>query len=273
MKTTACSTVAAKNTTNRGNGCATMNCVPTMPARNPTIVFASPPMPMTAARQRVLHQAGRPCPPAGPSPVRTSARRTRRRPAPDRRPRCRGRRTGRAWSAGRRDATIARITPAAFTRRSPRPAACAGVSTTSTSSSARKSTAGLTTIRLYAGAVLLDRLHLADDESLRDRSPSMPDVIDRVADHDVRHFRHVLHAQPLVAAADDHALRPRSLDHRAGRRVAIDQQLHFRGAPARHRPPGRRRRRARSPPCRRARRRPCPCRSSRSGNPASPRRR
>ena len=24
-----------------------MNCVPTMPARNPTIVFARPPMPMT----------------------------------------------------------------------------------------------------------------------------------------------------------------------------------------------------------------------------------
>ena len=35
----------------RGSGWATMNWVPMMPARNPTIVFASPPMPMTAARQ------------------------------------------------------------------------------------------------------------------------------------------------------------------------------------------------------------------------------
>ena len=41
------------------SGCATMNCVPMMPARNPTIVFASPPMPMIAARQRVLRQPGR----------------------------------------------------------------------------------------------------------------------------------------------------------------------------------------------------------------------
>ena len=46
MKTTAWSTVAAKKTTNRGSDAVTMNCVPMMPARNPTSVFASPPMPM-----------------------------------------------------------------------------------------------------------------------------------------------------------------------------------------------------------------------------------
>ena len=47
MNITACSTVAPKNTTNRGSDAVTMNCVPMMPARNPTSVFASPPMPMT----------------------------------------------------------------------------------------------------------------------------------------------------------------------------------------------------------------------------------
>ena len=35
-----------------------MNCVPTMPARKPTTVFASPPMPMTPRRQRVLREPG-----------------------------------------------------------------------------------------------------------------------------------------------------------------------------------------------------------------------
>ncbi len=38
--------VAPKNTTNRGSGCATMNCVPTIPPRNPTMVLASPPTPI-----------------------------------------------------------------------------------------------------------------------------------------------------------------------------------------------------------------------------------
>ena len=55
---TACRTVAPKNTTNRGSGWATMNWVPMMPARNPTTVFASPPMPMTPARQGVLDEPG-----------------------------------------------------------------------------------------------------------------------------------------------------------------------------------------------------------------------
>ena len=36
-----------KKTTNRGSDAVTMNCVPMMPARNPTRVFASPPMPIT----------------------------------------------------------------------------------------------------------------------------------------------------------------------------------------------------------------------------------
>ena len=36
----------------RGSGWATMNCVPSTPARNPTSVFASPPMPMTGLATR-----------------------------------------------------------------------------------------------------------------------------------------------------------------------------------------------------------------------------
>ena len=37
----------------------------------------------------------------------------------------------------------------------------------------------------------------------------------------------IFQPQPVVAAADDDALRARALDQRAGRGVAIDQQLHF----------------------------------------------
>ena len=47
MNTIACSTVARKNTTNRGIGRATMKWVAIRPARKPTIVFAKPPIPMT----------------------------------------------------------------------------------------------------------------------------------------------------------------------------------------------------------------------------------
>src|SRR5438552_10391714 len=45
--TTKSSTLEPKNTTNRGTGCDTMNCVPMTPAKNPTIVLANPPMPST----------------------------------------------------------------------------------------------------------------------------------------------------------------------------------------------------------------------------------
>ena len=44
----------------------------------------------------------------------------------------------------------------------------------------------------------------------------------------------VFEAQPIVAGAGHHALRARSLDERAGGGVAIDQQLHFGRAGARH---------------------------------------
>ena len=47
MNTAACSAVAATNITSRGSAAVTMNCCPNAPARNPTIDFASPPMPMT----------------------------------------------------------------------------------------------------------------------------------------------------------------------------------------------------------------------------------
>ena len=88
-------------------------------------------------------------------------------------------------------------------------------------------------IVLVGAAALLDRFDLTDDEALR------VDAVDarghhEVADHDVGDFRHVVQAQPIVAAADHHALRPRALDQRAGRGVAIDEQLHLRGARARH---------------------------------------
>ena len=47
MNMTACSTVARKTRRTAAAAAPTMNCVPMMPARNPTTVFASPPMPMT----------------------------------------------------------------------------------------------------------------------------------------------------------------------------------------------------------------------------------
>ena len=73
------------------------------------------------------------------------------------------------------------------------------------------------------------RLDAADDEALRiDAVDAGRD--DDVADDDVGDLRHVFHPEPLVSAADDHALRSRSFDQRAGRGVAIDQQLHLRGA-------------------------------------------
>ena len=91
-------------------------------------------------------------------------------------------------------------------------------------------------MRLYEGAVLLHRLDLPDDEPFRiDRVDARRHH--RVADHDIRRFRHVIHPQPLVAAADDHPLRPRSLDDDAGRRIAIDQQLDLGGTSTRHRHP------------------------------------
>ena len=58
MNITACSSVAPKNTTNRGSGWATMNWVPMIPARNPTIVFASAADADDARRQVVLNQSG-----------------------------------------------------------------------------------------------------------------------------------------------------------------------------------------------------------------------
>src|SRR2546427_9014342 len=45
MNNAECTIVAATNITNRGNGAVTMNCWPITPAANPTIAFASPPMP------------------------------------------------------------------------------------------------------------------------------------------------------------------------------------------------------------------------------------
>ena len=89
-----------------------------------------------------------------------------------------------------------------------------GVSTTSTSSSAEKSTAGLISDALVGAAGLLDRLDPADHEPLR------VDAVDPrrhhdVADDDVEHLRHVVQPQPVVAAADDHALRAGPLDDRA----------------------------------------------------------
>ena len=47
MNTTAWSTVAQKKTTNLGSVWTTMNWVPMIPARKPTNVFASPPIPIT----------------------------------------------------------------------------------------------------------------------------------------------------------------------------------------------------------------------------------
>ena len=115
-----------------------------------------------------------------------------------------------------------------------------------------KSTAGLTMIRLIRAAVLLDRLDPADDEALRDRCRRCPTSRRRRRPRR-RRFRHVLHPQPLVAAADDDALRARSLDQRAGRRVAIDQQLHFRRARARDDDAADDAGRRDAPPCRRRR--------------------
>ena len=48
-------TVAVKNTSALGSGRATMNWLPTIPAKNPTTVFARPPMPMML---RVADHAG-----------------------------------------------------------------------------------------------------------------------------------------------------------------------------------------------------------------------
>ena len=112
-----------KNTTNRGSGCATMNCVPTMPARNPTIVFARPPMPMTPLDSASWTRPGeRPGQQPGHRPGRQRDV-DHRRPAPDRRPTV-PRTTNRASVVCSASASaIARTTPAAFTRRSPRPLA------------------------------------------------------------------------------------------------------------------------------------------------------
>ena len=155
MNTSACSTVAPKNTTNRGSGCATMNCVPMMPARKPTIVFASPPMPMTP-----LDSAS--C----TSPATAPGQQPRHRPgrqrhvddddehqidrdgAPDDEPGQRGlqreRQRDRQEHPGGLHSAPTRPLGAVGA------ASCAGVgvSTTSTSSRLRKSTAGRTTIRL-----------------------------------------------------------------------------------------------------------------------------
>ncbi len=147
-------------------------------------------------------------------------------------------------------------------------APASGVSTTSTSSSAEKSTAGWIVMRLYDAAGLLDGFDLPDDEPLRDRCRRCR-TSRRCRRVDVGHLRHVLQPQPVVAAADDDALRARALDDRAGRRVAVDQQLHLRRAQRSARPRARPRRPARSPPCRCGARRACPCRSSASGNRAS----
>ena len=57
-----------RNTTNRGSGAVTMNCVPTRPARKPTSVFASPPMPMTPLDSASCTSPAAPAQPPGGRP-------------------------------------------------------------------------------------------------------------------------------------------------------------------------------------------------------------
>ena len=243
---TACSTVAAKNTTNRGSGCATMNCVPMMPARNPTIVFASPPMPMTP-----LDSASCTSPATRPrQQARHRARRQRdvddddqhqvdRDRAAHHEPRQRRLQRQRHGDRQERPRPPSLVRPPSASR------AGVGVSTTSTSSSAEKSTAGLTVIRLYAGPVFSTALDAADHEALRDRCRRCPTSRRR--------------RRPTTSAASDTyssrsrssppptttpCARDRSIE-RAGRRVAVDEQLHLRRARARHDDAARRRRPAR----------------------------
>ena len=245
--------VAPKNTTNRGSGCATMNCVPMMPGEKPDDRLRQPADADDAARQRVLHQAGEASRSAARSPGPTSAPRRRPRPAPDRPRPCRGPRTAPASSAARAPAhDRPATTPAAFTRAAP------------LGRLARRR-------RRQHDQHLLERREIDrrpdDDRACTRRRSSRPtrpgrstkpfgiDAVDArrhddVADDDVGDLRHVLHPQPIVAAADDDALRARPLDERAGRGVAVDQQLHLRGARRSARRRGRRRRPARSPPCR-----------------------
>ena len=120
MKITACSSCAPKNTTNRDSGWATMNCVPMTPARKPTMVFASPPMPDDAGRQGVLHQPGKRAGQQAGRPARTPAPRRPPRPARDRPPPCRRIRNRPSVVCSVSATTVARITPAAFTSALPR---------------------------------------------------------------------------------------------------------------------------------------------------------
>ena len=78
----------------------------------------------------------------------------------------------------------------------------------------------------------IDLLDGADHEPLRIDAVD-PRRHDQVAGLHVGRAGHVLHPQRAVANADHYALHARALDQRASGGVAIDQQLHFRGAAAR----------------------------------------
>ena len=127
-----------------------MNWVPMMPVRNPTSVLASPPMPSTpldsaSCASPAAVPASRPV--TGPEvsatdTTTTSTRSTAHGGAGDE-PAERGLQDDRRHD--RQDH------PGSLHSALPSVGRVAGVSTTSTSSSARKSTAGLTTMRLYDG--------------------------------------------------------------------------------------------------------------------------
>jgi hypothetical protein len=217
MNTSSWSSVAPKKTKNRGSACATMNCVPTIPVRNPTSVLASPPMPMTpGVRASCTSPANVPVnmPVTGPEiratyTTTTSTRFTATVP-----------RTYRAsvvWSAspigdfagwGRRQDDQDFLQAGEIDR-------------------------GLDGDCFVRGAAFLDRFDLADDIALRINAIDTRGD-NQIADDDVRDFRHVVHAEPIVTAAGHHTLRTRSFDEGAGGGVAIDQQLHLRRAFTRH---------------------------------------
>jgi hypothetical protein len=56
-KQTSCTNDAATNINSRGIVVDTMNCAPSTPTRNPTIVFDNPPIPTMPPANRVLHQS------------------------------------------------------------------------------------------------------------------------------------------------------------------------------------------------------------------------
>ena len=214
--------VPLTNITSRGSDCATMNCAPSRPTRNPTSVFENPPTPDDAAGQRVLHQAaGRAGQQAGHRAERQGDVNHRHEHQVDRRGaanRQAGERRLQRQRAGEGEDDAddphflrLREASAASSMTAPR----AGTRTISTSSSDEKSTAGRTAISRWRLGPRSDFSTVPIDE------PLGIDAVDARRDDDIagatsaRFETRSMRERRIAVDADGHPAGPRALGDRA----------------------------------------------------------